>query len=91
MTVTMAGIALVFTVTNMTAPGITEGPKVSDTLFESREACAEFVNRIADDGTNSVVVDANGEFEFASIDGVIFRGGCYSAEDLKRKMAEQQI
>ena len=91
MTLTSAGIALVFTVTNMTAPGVTEGPKVSDTLFESREACAEFVNRIADDGINTVVVDKNWEFEFASIDGVLFRGGCYSAEDLQKKMQEQQI
>ena len=83
---TATGIALVFTVTNLVAPGVTEGPNVSDKLFPSREACAEFVNRLADDGTNSVVVDLNYEFEFATIDGVIFRGGCYSAQDLKRKI-----
>ena len=83
---TATGIALVFTVTNLVAPGVTEGPNVSDKLFASREACAEFVNRLADDGTNSVVVDQNYEFEFATIDGVIFRGGCYSAQDLKRKI-----
>jgi len=83
---TATGIALVFTVTNLVAPGVTEGPNVSDKLFPNNEACAEFVNRLADDGTNSVVVDQNYEFEFATIDGVIFRGGCYSAQDLKRKI-----
>ena len=83
---TATGIALVFTVTNLVAPGVTEGPNVSDKLFPSREACAEFVNRLADDGTNSVVVDQNYEFEFATMDGVIFRGGCYSAQDLKTKI-----
>ena len=83
---TSAGIALVFTVTNLVSPGVTEGPNVSDKLFENREACADFVNKLADDGTNSAIVDENYEFEFATIDGAIFRGGCYSAQDLKRKI-----
>jgi len=91
MTLASAGIALVFTVTNMTAPGVTEGPKVSEKLYESYEACAEFVNTVSDDGTNSAVIDENWEFEFATIDGVIFRGGCYSAEDLEKKMGRETI
>ena len=91
MTLASAGIILIFTVTNIYDPAISEGPTVSETLFESHEACERFVNAVADDGTGIDVVDENWQFEFASIDGMVFRGGCYNEEQLRRKIEGDSV
>lgn len=75
------GVLLVFFTLNIHNPIVTNGPQFSDRIFESHDECAEFVNTIADDGTNTEVVDENYEFEFSSIDGLLFKGGCYTASE----------
>jgi hypothetical protein len=55
------------------------GPQISDKLFETHVECAEFVNTVA----QGEVVDENFEFQFASIDGLMFKGGCYTTEQYK--------
>ena len=81
----MNNIALVFFTFWLHQPDIRTGPQLSDTFFESREACAEFVNKVANDGSNTNVVDSNFEFKFASADGLVVFGGCYSAEEYEKK------
>ena len=91
MTLASAGVALIFTVSNINSPDVTQGPTVSDKLFESHKACEQFVNAVADDGTGIDVVDDNHEFEFASKDGMIFRGGCYTAEQFRNKILKESV
>jgi len=91
MTLASAGIALIFSITSMYDPSFTEGPTMSDRLFESHEQCEQFVNSVADDGTGTDVVDENYEFRFATMDGLIFSGGCYTAEQLRNKGDGQNI
>lgn len=91
MTLASAGVALIFTITNINNSEVTQGPKVSDKLFESHQACEQFVNAVADDGTGVDVVDNNYEFEFASKDGMIFRGGCYTAEQFRNKILKDSV
>ena len=76
----MNTIALVFFTLNIHNPVITTGPEFSDRLFQSHTECAEFVNTIA----GQKVVDENFEFQFASIDGLLFKGGCYTASEYKK-------
>ena len=79
----MNEIALVFFTMWIQDPSTASGPQFSERLFATHEECAEFVNAIADDGTNTPVVDDNYEFKFAAADGLIFVGGCYTAEEYK--------
>jgi hypothetical protein len=72
-------IALVFFTLWVNSPGQTTGPEVSDRLFDSKQECAMFVNTIA----QGEVVDENYEFEFASMDGLLFKGGCYNVQEFK--------
>lgn len=81
----MNEIALVFFTMWLQDPSTASGPQFSEKLFPSHEECAEFVNIIADDGTNTKVVDENYEFEFATVDGLLFAGGCYSAKEYEEK------
>jgi hypothetical protein len=74
-------IALVFFTLWVNSPGQTTGPEVSNRLFDSKQECAEFVNTIA----QGDVVDENYEFKFASMDGLMFVGGCYTPEEFKEK------
>lgn len=78
-------IALVFYTLNINGPATTTGPVVSDRLFDSYQECAEFVNTIAQQD----VVDENFEFEFASMDGILFKGGCYNEEQFGEVFATQ--
>lgn len=82
MFISATGIALVFSLTSMQDPTFSQGPEVSDREFKSHQECEEFVNTLA--GTD--VVDEKFEFEFSSSDGLIFTGGCYTAEELLEKM-----
>lgn len=72
-------VALVFFTMWINSPGQTTGPEVSNRLFDSKQECAVFVNTIAEGN----VVDENYEFEFASMDGLLFKGGCYNAQEFK--------
>ena len=57
-------------------PSIIVGPETSERIFENRLECIEFVNTIA----GHEVADMYGTFQFASSDGVIFKGGCIQNE-----------
>jgi hypothetical protein len=81
----MNEVVLVFFTLWINSPGQTTGPEISDRRFESKVECAEFVNTVADGN----VVDENYEFTFASMDGLIFKGGCYNAEEFKLKFYEE--
>jgi len=81
----MKEIALVFFTMWIQDPSTAQGPQFSDRLFETHAECAEFVNAVADDGTNTNIVDENFEFEFAAADGLLFAGGCYTAEEYNQK------
>lgn len=85
----MNSIALVFFTMSLNAQMIT-GPEISETLFESHEACGDFVNIIANDGTNPDVVDENFEFKFASQDGLVFYGGCYDGNEYTEKFLKNE-
>jgi len=85
----MNTIALVFFTFWINNPNATTGPEISENLFATHEECAEFVNAVAEDGTNTNVVDENFEFKFASVDGLVFYGGCYSAEEYEKKFLQQ--
>jgi len=85
----MNTIALVFFTFWINNPNAQTGPEISEKLYATHEECAEFVNAIADDGTNTTVVDENFEFEFASADGLVFYGGCYTAEEYEKKFLQQ--
>jgi len=85
----MNSIALVFFTFWLHNPNARTGPEISETLFATHKECAEFVNSIADDGTNTSVVDENFEFKFSSVDGLVFFGGCYSAEEYEKKFLQQ--
>ena len=74
-------VALVFYTVMITGPFNPQGPEMSDRLFETKQECAEFVNTIAQEK----VVDENYEFKFASMDGLMFLGGCYSPEEFEEK------
>jgi hypothetical protein len=75
------GIALVFFTMWINGPANPQGPEISDRLFKSKQECAEFVNTIA----QGDVVNDNYEFTFASMDGLVFKGGCYSPEEFAEK------
>ena len=77
----MNGIALVFFTMWINGPANPQGPEISDRLFKSKQECAEFVNTIA----QSDVVDDNYKFIFASIDGLVFKGGCYTPEEFEKE------
>lgn len=85
----MNGVALVFFTFWLHQPDMGTGPEISENLFATHKECAEFVNAVADDGTNTNVVDENFEFKFASVDGLIFYGGCYTAEEYEKKFLQQ--
>lgn len=85
----MNGIALVFFTFWLHDPSVRTGPQISDTLFENHQACVEFVNKVADDGSNTNVVDSNFEFKFVSADGLVVFGGCYSAEEYQKKFLQK--
>lgn len=85
----MNSIALVFFTFWLHDPNVRTGPEFSETLYSTHRECAEFVNRIADDGTNTEVVDENFEFKFASQDGLVFFGGCYTAEEYEQKLGKR--
>lgn len=77
----MNGVALVFFTLNIYNPVVTTGPVFSNRLFDTHQQCAEFVMQIAEGD----VVDENYEFEFASMDGIIFKGGCYTAQEYENQ------
>ena len=77
----MSAVALVFSTMMINGPANPTGPEVSNKFFESKQECAEFVNTIA----KNDVVDENYEFKFASMDGLLFVGGCYTPEEFKEK------
>ena len=77
----MNGIALVFYTAMITGPFNPNGPEISDRTFKSKQECAEFVNTIAQHD----VVDINYEFKFASMDGTVFIGGCYTPKEFEEK------
>ena len=79
----MSVIALVFYTAMVNGPFNPQGPQISDRLFETKDECAEFVNTIA----QSDVVDENYEFKFASMDGLMFVGGCYTPEEFKKEFS----
>jgi hypothetical protein len=81
----MNNIALVFFTFWLHDPSVSTGPQTSDTLFESHQACAEFVNKVA----SGDVVDSNFEFKFSSSDGLVVYGGCYSAEEYTKKFIDK--
>lgn len=54
-------------------PTVIMGPQVSEKVFESRQECVDFVNTVAE---HQVADNRTGHFEFASEDGMIFKGGC---------------
>ena len=56
-------------------------------MFKLHSDCAEFVNTVA----QLNVVDRNYEFEFASADGLIFKGGCYTKSEWSDKKAKYGI
>ena len=85
----MNSIALVFFTFWINNPNVTTGPEISEKLYATHEECAEFVNAVADDGTNTNVVDENFEFRFTSVDGLVFHGGCYTAEEYEKKFLQQ--
>ena len=85
----MNSVALVFFTFWIHDPSIRTGPEFSENLFDTHEECAEFVNTIADDGTGTNVVDENFEFKFASVDGLVFFGGCYTAEQYDQKFLDR--
>ena len=76
----MNAVALIFFTLNIHNPNITTGPEISDRMFKSHAECADFVNTI----TQQNVVDENYEFQFASIDGLLFKGGCYTEEEYNK-------
>lgn len=76
----MNGIALVFFTLNIYT-GVYTGPTFSDKLFSTHQECADFLVSL----TNNQVVDKNFEFQFASYDGLVFKGGCYTAEEYNKK------
>lgn len=75
------GILLVFFTINVNGPPKPTGPTVSERIFDSQEQCAEFVNTIAKNN----VVDDDYQFQFASMDGLIFKGGCYTEQQFNEK------
>ena len=91
MTITTTGIILLYSLTRIDNPDWTQGPEISERIFESHAECAEFVNQVGDDGTNTPVVKEDYTFKFLSSDGIIFHGGCYGSDDIKKLMEEQQI
>jgi len=64
---------LVFWTWMLHDPTVIMGPQVSEKVFESRQECVDFVNKIAE---HEAADSRTGNFEFASMDGMIFRGGC---------------
>ena len=86
----MGSIALVFFTMSLDAQDIVKGPEVSERLYETHEACEDFVNQIANDGTNTDVVDENFEFKFASSDGLVFYGGCYDGNQYTEKFLKNE-
>ena len=64
-------ILLVYMIATIQNPGISEGPNVSDRIFESQAECKTFVNILAG---NDVFKD--NRFKFVASDGIIFYGGC---------------
>jgi hypothetical protein len=83
----MNAILLVFFTLHINNPSTYSGPQISDRLFESHEECAWFVNQVAKES----VVDANFEFEFASIDGWLYKGGCYTENEYKKLLEKYNI
>ena len=81
----MNSVALVFFTFWLHDPSARTGPEFSETLYQTHEECAEFVNTIADDGTDTDVVDENFEFRFSSADGLVFFGGCYTAKEYEER------
>ena len=81
----MNEVVLVFFTMWIQDPLTARGPQFSENLFATHAECAEFVNTVADDGTNTTVVDENYEFEFATVDGLLFAGGCYTAQEYEEK------
>lgn len=77
----MNAVTLIFFTMWINGPANPQGPQISDRLFDSKQECAEFVNTIA----QGEVVDDNYEFIFASMDGLVFKGGCYSPEEFDEK------
>lgn len=85
----MNSVALVFFTFWLHDPSVTTGPEFSERLFDTHSDCAEFVNTLADDGRGINVVDNNYEFKFASVDGLVFFGGCYTAEQYDEKFLDR--
>jgi len=83
----MNSILLVFFTLNIHNPSTYTGPEISDRMFKLHSDCAEFVNTVA----QLNVVDRNYEFEFASADGLIFKGGCYTKSEWSDKKTKYGI
>ena len=77
----MNGVVLIFYTMMVTGPANPQGPEISDRLFKSKQECAEFVNTVAQNN----VVDEDYKFIFASIDGLVFKGGCYTPEEFEKE------
>ena len=75
----MNAVTLVFFTAMINGPFSPQGPQISDRLFETKKECAEFVNKLV----QGDVVDENYEFKFASMDGLMFIGGCYNEQEFK--------
>lgn len=81
------GIVLLYVMSHPADPAWTNaGIEISERVFETKEECAEFVNILGDDGTNSQTVNENFEFQFASNDGYVFTGGCYTVKEVLGKI-----
>ena len=77
----MNGVVLIFYTIMITGPANTQGPEISDRQFKTKQECAEFVNTVAQNN----VVDEDYKFIFASIDGLVFKGGCYTPEEFEKE------
>ena len=61
-------------------PGVMMGPQVSERVFENRQECIHFVKTVSQ-SNGFEIVDHLGYFEFSSMDGMIFKGGCIQNSD----------
>jgi len=57
---------------------------ISQRAFNSKEECAEFINGLVADGTDTVWVDDNYAFDFVTPDNIRFVGGCYTPQEYMR-------
>ena len=66
---------LVFWTWYLHDPTVIMGPQASERSFENRQECIEFVKTVSH-SNGFEIVDHLGYFQFSSIDGMVFKGGC---------------